>query len=292
MRQYTREIAISAVAVCLVVVSWTGGLDHAARTSVETSFHKAVAVYALARSLNGAISVAQGTELAVQPVGVGVSFAVGQILDPLNDLIERFSWLVLAALASLGTQLLLMEIFAEHWASVTLTVTAAVLIAGVWTPAMASRYGAPLVLAPAARVARLAAAVMFVRFALAASGLLVGATSEVVLHDRQDAAVAELTRTSSEISDLNEQRQQPASAASDPSLLERLGALAVESGVAPDLRGELAELKVRAEAAIGHVIDLIVIYVVEAAVLPLAFLLLAWFALKGLWRAQYWHPRH
>ena len=49
---------------------------------------------------------------AAAPAGVGVTITAGEILDPLNDLIERFSWLVLMASASLGTQLVLTDIFA------------------------------------------------------------------------------------------------------------------------------------------------------------------------------------
>ena len=47
-----------------------------------------------------------GTILA----GVGVIFTLGQILDPINDLIERFSSVMLVAASSLGLQILLLNI--------------------------------------------------------------------------------------------------------------------------------------------------------------------------------------
>ena len=65
--------------------------------------------FGLARALNGAISVIQGTELELHPAGVGVSFAPGQLIDPINDLVERFSWLMLASSTSLGVQKILMS---------------------------------------------------------------------------------------------------------------------------------------------------------------------------------------
>ena len=37
-------------------------------------------VYALARGLNALISVVQGTELAIEPMGVGLTLTPGQIL--------------------------------------------------------------------------------------------------------------------------------------------------------------------------------------------------------------------
>ena len=79
-----------------------GWLDNSGRTYTEDGIKRALATYAIARGLNGVISVAQGTEVAVEPVGVGVTFTPGQILDPINDLIERFSWIVLASSVSLG----------------------------------------------------------------------------------------------------------------------------------------------------------------------------------------------
>lgn len=58
----------------------------------------------MARGLNAVVSVAQGTELSIEPVGVGVTLAPGEILDPLNDLIEQVSTVLLIASASIGIQ--------------------------------------------------------------------------------------------------------------------------------------------------------------------------------------------
>ena len=66
-------------------------------------------VYALARGLNALISVVQGTELAIEPMGVGVTLTPGQVLDPLNDLIEQVSFVLLMASASIGIQKILLS---------------------------------------------------------------------------------------------------------------------------------------------------------------------------------------
>ena len=47
---------------------------------------------------------------AAAVVVVGVVLTAGEILDPLNDLVERFSWIVLLAASSLALQLLLGEV--------------------------------------------------------------------------------------------------------------------------------------------------------------------------------------
>lgn len=48
--------------------------------------------------------MAQGTEVAVEPAGVGVTSAPAQALDPINELIEQFSLLMLGASVSIGLQ--------------------------------------------------------------------------------------------------------------------------------------------------------------------------------------------
>ena len=68
------------------------------------------------------ISVVQGTQVSVQPGGVGVTFTPGQALDPINDLVEQFSLLMLGASVSFGVQLALIK-FGAYWA-VSLMLTA------------------------------------------------------------------------------------------------------------------------------------------------------------------------
>lgn len=69
-----------------------------------------LSVYAVARGINAIISTAQGTELSIEPAGVGVTFTPGEILDPLNDLIEQVSTVLLIASASIGIQKIVLGI--------------------------------------------------------------------------------------------------------------------------------------------------------------------------------------
>ncbi|WP_430009341.1 hypothetical protein [Methylophaga lonarensis] len=74
-----------------------------------------LSVFAIARTLNAVISVAQGTEVSIEPMGVGLTLTPGQILDPLNDLIEQFSLILLVASASIGLQKIMLYI-GDIWA--------------------------------------------------------------------------------------------------------------------------------------------------------------------------------
>ena len=73
---------------------------------LDSALIKATASYALARGLNGVITVVQESSISVG-IGVEGNFAVGQVLDPINDLIKHFSWIMLLSVISLGVQKLL-----------------------------------------------------------------------------------------------------------------------------------------------------------------------------------------
>ncbi|MBP7770183.1 MAG: hypothetical protein KA055_03585 [Aliarcobacter sp.] len=79
-------------------------IDENSKKLVDESFKQAAIVFGSAKALNGVISLAQGTELNLPFVVV----AVGEILDPINDLVEQFSLIMLASLVSLGIQKILL----------------------------------------------------------------------------------------------------------------------------------------------------------------------------------------
>lgn len=106
------------------------------------------------------ISVVQGTELSVQPLGVGVTLTPGQMLDPLNDLVERFSDLMLAASVAFGVQLLLLEMGAHWGMSLALT-----LVALAWAWPYIKRKQSPALLT------RVLVALLLVRFIVPAAGM-------------------------------------------------------------------------------------------------------------------------
>tara|TARA_R110002049_G_scaffold209651_1_gene380562 strand:+ start:1640 stop:2335 length:696 start_codon:yes stop_codon:yes gene_type:complete len=69
-----------------------------------------LSVYAVLRGLNAVISMAQGTELAIEPMGVGLTLTPGELLDPLNDMIEQVSTVLLVASASIGIQKIILDL--------------------------------------------------------------------------------------------------------------------------------------------------------------------------------------
>jgi len=76
---------------------------------LDKALLKASASYAVARGLNGIITVIMDSSITAGFVVEG-NIAIGQILDPINDLVERFSLVMLISIVSLGIQKILMGI--------------------------------------------------------------------------------------------------------------------------------------------------------------------------------------
>ena len=95
---------IVLISIFVLLLAFSFALDIHAKTLIDKAFTQAVIVFGSAKALNAVISLAQGTELDLPFVTV----AVGQILDPINDLVEQFSLIMLASMTSLGIQKILM----------------------------------------------------------------------------------------------------------------------------------------------------------------------------------------
>ncbi len=265
-----RKLAWTVVAIVAAALALSGLADDMSAEHAEAAFKRALVTFAVARTLNGVISVAQGTEIAVEPGGVGVNFTVGQILDPINDLVEQFSSVMLVATSSLGLQNVLLNITGWWGLTAFLAVAAFALIAVQWWPNP-----------PQSRLSTTATRVflvaLFLRFAIPV--LVVGSTLvfDTFLAAEQDAATAALKTTSSEIEALSQ--EEPRQADADESLLDRLGNMIDESMETLNVADRIDRLQDSASNASEHIVNLIVIFVLQTIILPLAFL---WLFVEGL----------
>lgn len=88
-------------------------IEEKADAYFEDSITQAATVFATARVINGAISVVEESSVSGAPGGVGIDIAAGQILDPIDDVIERLSDILFTTIISLGIQKIVYEIFGE-----------------------------------------------------------------------------------------------------------------------------------------------------------------------------------
>ena len=131
-QHYVRRALAITAALLIAVGAWAPAIQDMANSQVDAGLKRSLITYASARALNAVISVVQGTELSVQPLGVGVTLTLGQILDPINDLVEQFSSLMLFASVAFGIQKVLLVVGA-HWLISTLVTGFAVVWAAlIW----------------------------------------------------------------------------------------------------------------------------------------------------------------
>ncbi len=244
----------------LAVATWISPLDAPARASVDAGLSRALITFASARGLNGVISVVQGTEFNVG-VGAGATFAVGEILDPVNDLIEQFSDLMLLATVSFGIQEVLLAIGGHAFLKIVLTLLlvawAVIHRLGLYRPAwLASLLVLGLMLRFAIPVASAGADLMFNQF----------------LADRYQAGEAAIASATASVRELSPEPAPEAAAPAERSWLEESWEELKSATQSLDPRAKLAELQGRVEAAVENVIWLIVVFVLQTLIIPLAVL--------------------
>ncbi len=288
------KVLVTTLLIALTALSWSRYADEAANTATADHFKRALAIAAVARGLNGVISVAQGTEVAIQPVGVGVTLTLGEVLDPFNDLVERFSALALVASVSLGLQLTLGQILATTWFSLSLTVVVVVFVCLLW------RTPAPSPLAPtqpnrrgANRLmnfcAKLLGTLVFLRFFLAITLLVTHLVDQTFLAPAQEVAVKNLSFAADAIDTL-QQRQTETGGAEEADFFDRsvtqLSQLLDSSKQTLDLKAQLEALEVQVENSVEEMINLIVIFILQTLLVPIFSIWLCWRGLKFYWTSS------
>jgi hypothetical protein len=251
MHAWRRVLLVVAFALALAC-AWLGPMDASASSHAEAGLKRALATFAAARALNAAISVVKGTELAATPAGIGVTLTPGQVLDPVDDLIEQFSALMLVASVAFGIEIALIRI-GGHW--VVSLALSALAIAWAWR---AWRGAARL-----AWLDHLLVGALLVRFAVPLVVLGSEAGFRTFLQDDYAAGQAVIETSSAEI----DSRAPPPIA--ETGLVERLKGW-LDRG--PDVRGRIDELKAIASRAVDHVVRLIVVFVLQTLVVPLLLL--------------------
>ncbi len=247
----------------LVAFSSITTVDRAAQEDYESLFHRALITFALARTLNGVISVVQGTELALQPAGVGVTLTPGEVLDPINDLVERFSWIMLGATLSLGIQQVLLDI--GQWWGTRLIVA---LLAAGWLALRLWRCGNG---ALEQTVLRALIIVLFLRFAVPLALIANEAVYEQFLESRYVESTQVIETAGSEIQQANQSAVELAEEG-EGSLFDSWGRAIDSTRESLNLKERVAVIKARATEVVEHLIQLGVVFILQTGVLPLAFL--------------------
>ncbi|MDH3692790.1 MAG: hypothetical protein OEU36_25470 [Gammaproteobacteria bacterium] len=291
---------LRTVLIIVIAGAAIGGIvDDASEQYAQQSLNRALVTFTAARALNGVISVAQGTEVAVEPGGVGVILTPGQVLDPLNDLVERFSSVMLVAASSLGLQLVLLKITSSWGVNALLVFVLAAWLASVWLPVLKDSKYIALTL-------NVTLILIFVRFAVPVVIICTNFMFSTFLLTEHDSATAALEGTSAKIEEVNVEIEdaakpndlssqsdgQASSQATDESLMDRLPSLSEIGDIPSQIKSStqewysnfadwlgsvsvsarLEQLEASAAEAASHIVNLIVIFVLQTIIFPLGFL--------------------
>jgi len=263
-----RSGLLLAGALAALLLTWTEALDRTAESGYESLFQRALVTFALARTLNGVISVVQGTEVALQPAGIGLTLTPGEILDPVNDLVERFSWVMLAASVSLGMQQVLLE--ASGWLYLQVAVTAAALLLAVFA-GRAWKSGAQV----APLLTRIFLIMLFLRFAVPVTLIANEAVYRVFLEDRYVQSSEVVRNAGSRIERIGRDEigdQVSGSGTSEPGFLGAISQAIDTAAESLRLRQRLEDIKTQATDMIEHLVQLTVVFVLQTVVFPILFL--------------------
>lgn len=115
------------VVLLLILISWTSLLDRQSTDYVDSAIVKAGVAFGAARGINALVSTVQSTTINFQ-FGGGIAVSIGEILDPVNDLVEQYSTLMKFAIGSLIIQKVLLEIIADAVFKIAITASGAALV--------------------------------------------------------------------------------------------------------------------------------------------------------------------
>ena len=263
--QHFRQIAATALVLILAVCSWFSVLDTTADAQVDTGLKRALISFAAARALNAVISVAQGTEVAVEPGGIGVVLTPGEALDPINDLVEQFSNLMLLASVSFGVQKVLLSIGVDRIVALLLSATAL-----AWVALRLRREIAP------AWLSRLLVILLMVRFAVPVSVISTDWLFQKFMAQDYQVSQQVIDTASGRLGALKTDSAAPAG---NQNMLDTIRNWFSQNA---DLKAQFDRLRQAAEQSVEHVVRLMVIFLLQTLVFPLLLLWLLYGMVRRL----------
>ncbi|GLS83692.1 hypothetical protein [Paraferrimonas haliotis] len=254
------QVLLTLALIATIAVAQLRSFDSAAKDYTDEALVNAGATYAAARILNAGISSLQSVELSV---GVA-SFSPGEMLDPLNDLIERFSWITMMALASLGIQKLGLVIISSNLFNVLLFAAAGFCLTSLWW-AKAARYRRQA-------IGTFALLTIF-RFSLAAMALLNSSVEHYFLTDIKQQASIGIEQAASTQKSSTQLQSNNAVTNNNASVLESVQSAwqAAKSSVnGPNQKIQQAVDNI--DQAMNSILDMITLFILQTILLPLLFL--------------------
>lgn len=270
------RILLVAILVVMAVLAWWEMPQQWALDFLDATLGQAFSAFAIAKGLNATISVLQSSTIDLQVFQV----SPGEALDPANDMIERFSWVMFAATGSLALQKLLLGIsgslIIKVFASGACLLAALGLLTGSRQSAdgMHSRQRWWQV-----AILRVALWGIALRFAVLSVALASGAAGQAFLDDSRDTQMAQLSVTQQQLAEVADKQ-----VGGDHE--ERSWWQQFKGSMEGWVGGPITSVAQGFDAMTDKVIDLTMLFITQTVLFPLGFLWVVLRLLRGLARLK------
>lgn len=266
IKTYWNKLFILSISVIALILAFGLILDTQGKELIDKAFTQAIIVFGSAKALNAVISLAQGTELDLPFLTV----AIGQVLDPINDLVEQFSLIMLASMTSLGIQKILLGFVTNGWFNLLLALN--LIILNLW---MFIRFKNDANIRTL--FFKITVVFVFLRFAVP----LMGYVNEI--------AYEHFVKPQYNIEQLNENiigvkeevskvTHETIKQKEEQSFLSKV----TEKFDSNYYAQKIEEYKKAADNSSEYIVDLIVVFIFQTIVLPLVFLMVLYYFVKGI----------
>jgi hypothetical protein len=280
MQKALNYVVLSVLGI-LVLCTWLKPIDSTATDQINTGLKRAMISYASARTLNAAISVAEGTEVSFQPGGVGLNFTPGRALEPINELVEQFSVLMLVACIAFGVQKILISIGGFWLVSLVLTVAA---LGWAWFYLNQQR--------PPVWISKILVILLMVRFAIPIVTLGTDLIFQKYMSDDYTASQSAIGTAPNEITEISAPTPAPTA---DQGLIDRMKEKAhdlwTQAKSMADVKAQYSQLKQKAEQWAEHIIKLIVIFMLQTLIIPALLMWVLYAVAKGTFEVKTMTPK-
>lgn len=120
----------------LIIISWLGVIDRQSGEYIDGAILQSTIAFGTARMLNGLISVLQSTSIELNLLVTGGSIGIGQLLEPINNLIEDYSYLMKLSIGSLVIQKILLTIVSDTFFKILITLSGLTLLISLYNKSL------------------------------------------------------------------------------------------------------------------------------------------------------------
>lgn len=276
-----KKITLSLIILLFSVLSLSEALDTTGSQELDRALVRSLSTFAIARGLNGLISMAQGTEVNLTPAGVGVTFAPGELLDPINDMVERFSWVMLMSSVSIGIQEVMLHLGKTTVFKVLFSAVILLALFQLWS----SRSWFPWRFEVTFKVVIILA---LLRFSVPILVMMNEAVYTSLLASEYDKAYRHVAKTSDALKVIIEETQQNEMAVEkESSFLDNFNLSKTYEHYKRELKERIDAFIDTFNGAMESIIRLITVFVINSVLLPLAGLWLLFYTIGFLAKSEF-----